>query len=523
MSAAAPPLPEAERNHRLRRVDWRFLLPSPLPGRTLCLATGPLAEGAALVSGEVVSAAAPGTCDLALAQDPDDRTLETLHAALRPGGACYTEWRRPRMRGVDRAAAALAHAGFEQIAGYWPWPLASAVGPRYWIPLDAPGAAAFVRSRDRAEGGRLRQVVAASTHAARDAALTLRCARPVCVIALRPPVGTDAPVPWLRTGWPGWGVGPAPANPSRLLLTGGPRSVSKVVTLVFDEPDPHPRLAIKAPRVRESFGPVEREATVLATIGRRAPSALPPGVPRLLFTRAVDGLPLVGETALVGRPLETLLSAQNFRSWATQGADWLTGLVGGDPPQPTAHWWPTTVQPVLSDFAEAFGPVVDPDTLQAAEAVLREIDGLPAACEQRDFGPWNLLVSPDGELAVLDWESAVTDGLPVLDLLYFLAHLTFNVDHAEGLEARVASYRRALDPATPAGAVRRDCLARYCERLGLPSSQLRPLRVLVWLVHARSEFHHFAADAGGRPGASALRRSLFLALWHEEMRHVSEG
>jgi hypothetical protein len=45
--------------------------------------------------------------------------------------------------------------------------------------------------------------------------------------------------------------------------------------------------------------------------------------------------------------------------------------------------------------------------------------------------------------------------------------------------------------------------------------------VLVWLVHARSEFLHFAADAAGHPDAAALRRSLFLALWQEEMRHVT--
>jgi len=519
--AAPAALPEAERNRRLRRVDWRFLLPKPHPARTLCLAQGPLAEAVALVSGEVVSAAQPGTCDLALAEDPDDRTLAALSAALRPGGACYTEWRRPRLRGAARATAALAGAGFQQIACYWPWPLSASGGPRYWIPLGAPGAAAYVQSGNRTEGALLQRVAAASAHAARDAALGLRCTRPVCAIGLRPPAGADAPVPWLRTNWSGWAVGAAPANPSRLLLTGGPRSVSKVVTLVFDEPDPHPRLVIKAPRVPESFGPLQREAAVLTALGRRPPPALPPGVPRCLFAREVDGVPLVGETVVAGRPLETLLSAANLHSWAMQGADWLTGLARGDPRPPTGHWWHTYVQPALADFAASFGAVLDPDTLQTAEAVLREIEGLPAVCEQRDFAPWNVLVSPEGQFAVLDWESAVLEGLPVLDLLYFVAHLTFNVDHAERLDDRVASYRRALDPDTATGAVRRDCLAHYGARLGLPPAQLGPLRVLVWLVHARSEFLHFAADAAGHSDAAALRRSLFLALWQEEMRHVT--
>jgi hypothetical protein len=306
------------------------------------------------------------------------------------------------------------------------------------------------------------------------------------------------------------------------MLTGGPRSVSKVVTLVFDEPDSHPRLAIKAPRVSESVAPLRREADVLAALGRRPPSALPPGVPRCLFVREVDGIPLVGETTVVGRPLERLLSRVTLRSWATQGADWLVGLVGNDPPRVAAHWWRTIVQPAIAAFAASFGQVVDPSALQRAETVLREIGELPSACEQRDFAPWNILVSPDGQFAVLDWESAVVEGLPALDLLYFLAHVTFNVDQAERPEDRVASYRRSLDPATTTGAVRRDCLSGYFERLGLAPAHLRPLRVLVWLIHARSEFEHFAADAGGRPEAAVLRRSLFLALWHEELRHVAD-
>ena len=38
-------LVETSRNRHLRRVDWRFLLPDPTPARTLCLATGSLADG----------------------------------------------------------------------------------------------------------------------------------------------------------------------------------------------------------------------------------------------------------------------------------------------------------------------------------------------------------------------------------------------------------------------------------------------------------------------------------------------
>ncbi len=111
-----------------------------------------------------------------------------------------------------------------------------------------------------------------------------------------------------------------------------------------------------------------------------------------------------------------------------------------------------------------FGGVVDRGLLREGEAILGGLGALQPVPEQRDFGPWNVLVTPAGDIAVLDWESADVDGLPALDLLYYLAYAAFNVDRASDRERRVASFRRSLDAATPTGAIRRDCLARIAAR-----------------------------------------------------------
>src|SRR5207237_6049532 len=65
----------------------------------------------------------------------------------------------------------------------------------------------------------------------------------------------------IRTQWETWGFGPTPNHLSSLVLTGGHRSVGKVVWLVFAEPDHCPRLAVKMPRVPESIPGLTREAT----------------------------------------------------------------------------------------------------------------------------------------------------------------------------------------------------------------------------------------------------------------------
>jgi hypothetical protein len=244
-------------------------------------------------------------------------------------------------------------------------------------------------------------------------------------------------------------------------------------------------------------------------------------VPRILVRHEIDGVPLLAETALVGRPLESLLARRRLGPWSTKVTDWLAALAGRAVPLPAVHWRDAIVEPTLSRFVEVFGRVVDRGLLREAETIVRDIGALPPVPEQRDLGPWNLLVTPAGELAVLDWESAEVDGLPTLDLLYYLAYASFNVDRAHDRETRVVSYRRSLDGSTLTGAVRRDCLARYLGALGIDPARLAPLRVLLWLIHAQSDVRHAAADAGGPPPAALLTRSLFLALWSEEVRQVA--
>jgi hypothetical protein len=509
---------ERELNASLRLVDWRFLLPSPRPHRALCRCGSALADAVARIAREVVPASAGADCDLAVAENPDARTLAELRAALHPGGVCYTEW-HPRIGGASRVERELRTAGFEHVTCYHRWPVSASL-PVYWIPVGESAPAAYVRARGRLRGGRLRRLLADVGGAVRGLFLG-HIGRPISAVARtapEPSVRESDPAAWLREHWSAWGLGTAPERLSTLLVTGGPRSVSKVVLLAFAEPVGVPLAAIKAPRVGQAASGIRREGQVLERLAARGRATS--GVPRFLALREHDGVPTLSESALDGRPLESLLTQRNLESWSTKVADFLARL-RQDSVRPAAAWREAVVEPALSRFVGAFGGVVDPGLLREGEAIVRGIGALPVMAEQRDFGPWNVLVTPGGGIAALDWESAEEDGLPALDLLYYLAYASFSVDRAWSRESRIASYRRALDSSTRTGGVRQRSLARYLDALGLGPVSLAPLRALVWIIHAESDFRHAVADAGGAPPVDELARSLFLALWTEEVRHLT--
>jgi hypothetical protein len=110
-----------------------------------------------------------------------------------------------------------------------------------------------------------------------------------------------------------------------------------------------------------------------------------------------------------------------------------------------------------------------------------------------------------------------------MDLVYFQVYLAAALLGRPGTGGLVDGYREMLDPANATGGVAEECFRRYAERVGMGLTPLRALRLLVWLIHSRSDYRHFVADAGGPPPPALLRRSQFVALWREELQRGGRG
>lgn len=507
---------EESRNRLLRRVDWRFLLPDPNLRRVLCLSQA-LEDPVRQVSAEVITREAAETardCDLAVAADPGAEALSRAWSALRPLGSLYSEWRRPE-GGWKGVASRLASAGFEDVRCWWVRPDPARAPTTAWIPLETPEPFEYYRTL-RAPA---RNPFRLAARAARRVQWSLSPRRPVCAVARKPAAGSlrgetgEELAGMLLANWSRWGLGETPRRLSRILLASPGRSSGKVAALFFADGERRPRLAVKMPRTPELAAGLRREAQVLRALEARPGGVR--GVPRALSCRE-DGT--VVETAAPGVPLSAFLRRRTYGDLARRGTAWLCDLTGplGGAPRP----WATFADRALADFERSFGSVADPSLLRETAPILGGLPPLPPVCEHRDFSPWNVLVDSDENLSVLDWESAELEGLPGSDLVYFLTYLAFYFDRARPTGRWSESFRRSLDPATMTGAVTLECLTSYADRVGVPRSALRPLRLVTWLVHARSEYQRLREDGAREPGPDALRRSLFLMLWELEVRGV---
>ena len=508
-------------NRVLRRADWRFLLPDPRPVRSICFADGLLAQAVAAISDQVIEPTAHsiGDCDLAVARNPTKPTLQAAWTALQPGGACYMEWTSPLAGGPVKMRQRLEAFGFTQVTCYWPWPWPDRASTLYWLPIESPHIVQYLlanRTRGRAlinhAGNKLLEVVWRMS-------LSLQLLAPLSIIARKPPVVDANVLDVIRAGWSSWSSDSLPLRLDWMLLTGGAKPINKVVGLVFAESDRSPRLIVKLARVAESAAALEREAANLRAVQALRPNRVH-GVPQILFSQKWAEQTVLGETAHIGRPLYTMLRRDTCRDLALKVTEWLADLAGHTTPCNRSDWWERLIETTVDEFEQNYGRVIDPAKVQATRAILATLGDLPLVCEQRDCSPWNVLIDNEGELVILDWESAEPRGLPMLDLIYFLTYLIFFLDGAMESQRFTESYRTMLDPATFTGRIVADCQQLYLDGVGLDVIVLRPLRLLTWLIHSRSEYQRLAAAGNGQPDPADLRRSLFVSLWEGELSHA---
>jgi hypothetical protein len=516
-------LDETQQNRLLRRVDWRFLLANPKPEKSICFANGILKQAVGAISSTLINFDQVnfGECELAVAINPTNAILKSARDALGSGGEIYTEWYFPWIGGVNGVRQRLEKFGFTDITCYWAWPPPKFASPLYWLPVNSTKVLRYhFRNRPASSSGLL-QIARFVLQMFVALGLHTYFLMPVCAMARKPALDRrEGLQEYIKTEiarqWQNWGWDQVPSQLTWLLWTPGHRPISKIVAMVFSEMQEMPALVIKIPRSDIAAQALKSEASNLTILSTRKP--LLKGIPHLLFTLDWKGSLVVGESFVVGTLIYTYLNRDNYRELALKVTDWLLGLATEPVSSPRSEWWDRLVGSAIKDFDQSFGSVFNSEELSCIRSMLNDLNAMPLVFEQRDCSPWNILINDQGDITVLDWESAEPKGLPALDLIYFLTHLSFFLQGAMGSGNYMEAYRNAYNPESFTGKINKECQEKYCAQTKIDLATLQPLRLLTWLIHSRHEYRRLAEDAGCEPSLDALRAGLFSRLAREEIR-----
>ena len=197
---------------------------------------------------------------------------------------------------------------------------------------------------------------------------------------------------WSELGWPG---NEAPV-PVIYLGTPGPRR--KAVVHLADRVSGKCRAVVKVPLTDEARVALLHEAEVLKAMAE----ARFEWAPRLLHVDHASGI--TTQDFVEGQPGSRSLGPE---VWRLLGSLLLPGET-------------TSLEAHAERWEQGISGAAGAASVASAVEELRDSTPLPACWEHGDFAPWNIKRLSDGRCALLDWEDARREGLPLQDAYHFL-------------------------------------------------------------------------------------------------------
>jgi len=499
-------------NLLLRRVDWRFLLRNPYPNKSICFTDGALYKAVEFISKSLTNiGSADNDCELAVAVNPDHKTLNAAWNALKIGGSCYIEWNVNPFFSPKTIRNNLEAVGFDQISLYLPKPDPSKSLTGIWIPLEDPRALAFFISESlknkphniiRRVGILLRGFI---WRLGSRLFITLPWFispslqnYTVCSIACKTSINKKSQTTnrtqiqssgsselichtgnIIESKMKNLGLTKNSNNVSTMMLTEGNIIDKKVILFVFTGAQNEPDFIIKMTRITESVLEHSMEAETLRILEEKY--GYTKRIPKLLFFEHTSHFSMHAETFIGGTSIDKILTKKNYRELAINTTEVVTDLAITTKNDTTVDSWDRLIKPILSNFVTAFENVLDQNLIQQTINIIKGLELTYLTCQHTDFSPWNILIRPNGELGIIDWEGSSLNGLPVVDLVYFMTFLSVGLEKEFNSTLFRNAYRKMLDESSYTGKVFKECTDYYTSRTGISSSSIPAFRLLTWL------------------------------------------
>jgi hypothetical protein len=268
-----------------------------------------------------------------------------------------------------------------------------------------------------------------------------------------------------------------PDTSAAFLSTGDGDELQRAVFYVFGPGCPRPAWVVKVGRRPGYTLPFERDEQGLELARTSGPAACT-HAPSLLVRGECGGSPFSVETAGGGRTLYQLLVSRRVPTVTKLKmidgvAGWIVDM-GVESAGATSY---AERQRLRDDVLPSYGSLVRPDLVDSLAEV-------PGVLQHGDLGSWNI-VTDGPRLTAVDWESARPGGLPLWDLLYFLADALVVMQTPAGLD-RLHLARTLFRGDHPQSGRLFGWTRRCAASLHLTSSAVGAVATLCWLHHGLS-------------------------------------
>ncbi|MEK7730207.1 MAG: phosphotransferase [candidate division KSB1 bacterium] len=268
----------------------------------------------------------------------------------------------------------------------------------------------------------------------------------------------------------------------------GKYNSNKTIFYAFKPRAAKPEIVIKMTRASEFNARLENEYRVLALLEQQRHVARET-FPQPLFFGRHAGLVVVGQKAVHGEPFRSRTLGTVHCPVAKQALAWITQLATSSAKKDAAAQARDGLEMLLQRFAANY-----PFAQREAEFLSNQIKTLagsaqtfPLVFQHGDPGTWNMLVSPEGKLIVIDWEAGEPHGVPLWDMFYFMRSFGNWCARRAGIRDTLQAFTKNFIEPSEVGALLIETVEAYCKALGLERRLVGPLFYTCWMHRALKE------------------------------------
>lgn len=275
-----------------------------------------------------------------------------------------------------------------------------------------------------------------------------------------------------------------------LLSARGEYSTRKVLFFLTAPDCQTPTYIVKMTRDPAFNVRLENEYQALETLYARGVGSAET-LPKPLFCGYHAELAIVGESIIEGEPFAKQ-TQRHAGCPALQAAITFLVTLGTATADSTAAT-PRQVAQALQTLFTRFQAIYQLTAAQEAflaqqiEQISTCTAAFPLVFQHGDPGPWNMMVTPSGQVAVLDWEAAEPQGMPLWDLFYFLRSYALDIARAGGVNDGLQGFQQQFLADTPLSRLIVETVHDYGRAIGLPATLVLPLFYTCWMHRALKE------------------------------------